>query len=151
VGLGTSSASTAASEIPFKATFSGRSARPNQTTVLLDGSGTATHLGRTTNAGHVTVTGYSPACTEGVTAVNVEVLTAANGDTLTLTSNDVTCPTPPGQASKYHGTGHWTVSGGTGRFMYATGSGSFDGIADLGAHTFTITLTGSIDFGGKDS
>lgn len=145
--VGTSLASRESSQIPFKATFSGRSDQPSPTTILLDGSGTASHLGRVTNDGHVSVTGLSNDCTEGVTATNVEILTAANGDTLTITSHDVTCPTPPGQTSNYHGTGHWTVTGGTGRFSRTSGSGSFDGIADLQGHTFTVTLDGSLDLG----
>ena len=145
--VGASFASRQTSQVPFKATFAGSAQQPNPVTILLDGSGTASHLGRMTNDGHVSVTGFSNACTEGVTAVNVEVLTAANGDTLTITSHDVTCPTPPGQTSDYHGTGHRTVTGGTGRFSHAQGSGSFDGIADLGGGTFSISLDGSLDLG----
>jgi hypothetical protein len=36
----------------------------------------------------------------------------------------VGCPVSP---YEFHGSGHWTVTGGTGRFAGVTGSGSADG------------------------
>ena len=51
------------------------------------------------------------------------------------------CPNSPG---KYHGTGHWAVTGATGRFHAAAGQGSFDGNSDFNAGTFTMTLTGTL-------
>ncbi len=129
--------------VPFKASFSGSAVLTSPTTIVFAGTGNASHLGRISDTGNVLVTGPDGRCTGGVTAVNTETLTAANGDTLTVTSHDVTCLTGPGQ---YHGTGQWTVTGGTGRFSGASGAGTFDGIADLVAQTFTIALTGSLDY-----
>jgi len=75
--------------------------------------------------------------------VNTEILTDAHGDTLTIVSQDVSCPTGPGQ---FNGTGAWTVSGGTGRFAGATGQGSASGGADFSAGTFTMSLNGTVQF-----
>ena len=143
VMLGASSVLAACHLVPFKATFSGSAVPTSPTTISFAGTGSASHMGRITNVGNVTVTGPDGSCNGGVTAVNTETLTAANGDAITIQSHDVTCLTGPNQ---YHGTGHWTVTDGTGRFRHATGEGSFDGIADLGAQTFTIALDGSIAY-----
>lgn len=131
----------AGDQVPFKAMFSGSAVLTSPWTIVFDGSGQASHLGRMANVGDVLVTGLDGSCPGGVTAVNTETLTAANGDSITVTSHDVTCLTGPMQ---YHGTGLWTVTGGTGRFGGAAGSGTFDGIADLAAQTFTISLEGTI-------
>ena len=99
-------------------------------------------MGRIVTVGHALVTGFDNTnCAGGVANTNVETLTAANGDTLTITSADVACPTGPGE---YHGTGHWVVTGGTGRFSDARGDGSLDGISDFGAGTFVVCLTGAV-------
>lgn len=98
-------------------------------------------MGRITSDGHANISGSGDSCAGGLANVNVEVLTAANGDTLTVTSDDVACPTGPGQ---YHGTGQWQVTGGTGRFSDTTGFGSLNGSLDFNTGTFTVDLTGSI-------
>jgi hypothetical protein len=138
------SASAATHPLPFKARFSGTAVLTSQTTGSFAGTGTATHMGRVTTVGNAVVTGITTTiCPDGFanTNLNTETLTAANGDTLTIASADEGCPTGPGQ---YHGTGQWTVTGGTGRFSGATGDGSFDGHSDFGAGTFAIELTGTI-------
>lgn len=139
--LGASPAAAADSQVPFKVTFSGSAAISSPTTSTFVGTGHASHLGRITTSGRADITGLDGSCPGGVANVNTETLTAANGDTITISSQDVACPTGPGQ---YHGTGHWTVVGGTGRFAGATGAGSFDGHSDFIAGTFEATLTGSI-------
>jgi hypothetical protein len=81
-------------------------------------------------------------CPRGFANINIETLTAANGDTLVLTGDhDEACPTGP---NAVHGTGDWTVTGGTGRFAGATGQGTFDGVADFNRGTFSFQLTGTI-------
>jgi hypothetical protein len=62
-------------------------------------------------------------------------------DTLTITSQDVACPIGPGQ---FQGSGHWSVSSGTGRFRHATGHGTFAGHVDFNAGTYTMTLIGTV-------
>ena len=139
LGLGASAASAASSQVPFKATFSGRAEILDSTTSGFAGTGTATHMGRIETEGRAYISGLDSSCPGGVANLNVETLTAANGDTLTISSQDVVCPTAPG---RYHGTGRWTVTGGTGRFSETTGQGSYDGSADFNAGTFVIDLTG---------
>ena len=59
-----------------------------------------------------------------------------------LTSYNVACPTGP---LVFHGTGHWVVTGGTGRFSGATGQGTDAGTGDFTqGGEFTLQLTGTI-------
>jgi hypothetical protein len=142
VGAGTASA--AGTQLPFKASYSGSAAWTSPTTIALAGTGIASHLGLITNSGTVYLTDFNSNCPDGpdgVASINVETLTAADGDTLAIRSDDVACPTGPGL---YHGTGHWTVTGGTGRFGGATGGGPFDGTADLNQGLFTSNPTGTL-------
>ena len=143
IGIGANSASAAAGhQVPFRASYSGTAAFTSATTALFTGTGIASHLGRSTNVNHITVTGPATSCSGGFANINVETLTAANGDTLELRGpHDVGCPTRPGVV---HGTGDWTVTGGTGRFAGATGQGTFDGVADFNRGTFSFQLTGTI-------
>jgi len=149
IGIGANSASAAAGhQVPFRASYSGTAAFTSATTALFTGTGIASHLGRSTNVNHITVTGPATSCPGGFANVNVETLTAANGDTLVLTGpHDVGCPTRPGVV---HGTGDWTVTGGTGRFAGATGQGTFVGGADFNKGTFSFQLTGTISAPGGD-
>ena len=143
IGIGANSASAAAGhQVPFRASYSGTAAFTSATTALFTGTGIASHLGRSTNVNHITVTGPATSCSGGFANVNRETLTAANGDKLELTGlHDVGCPTRPGVV---HGTGDWTVTGGTGRFAGATGQGTFVGGADFNKGTFSFQLTGTI-------
>ena len=144
VALGTGPASAAGTQIPFNGSYSGSATWTTPTTIALAGTGTGSHLGRITNSGTVYLTDFNSTCPDGpdgVASINVETLTAADGDTLTIQSDDVACPTAPGL---YHGTGHWTATGGTGRFSGATGGGSFDGTADLNQGLFTSKPTGTL-------
>jgi hypothetical protein len=139
-------ATASSAERPFTATFSGRVAMPSPTTGTFDGAGLASHMGRISTDGDAVITGLDEStCPGGLANVHVETLTAANGDTLTITSLDVACPVGPGA---FEGSGHWTVTGGTGRFADATGAGTFVGSLDLGAGSFTITLKGTVALGG---
>ena len=142
IGIGGNPASAGGTQqVPFRASYSGTAAFTSATTALFTGTGIARHLGRSTNVNHVTVSGPA-SCPEGFANINIETLTAANGDTLVLTGDhDQACPTGP---NAVHGTGDWTVTGGTGRFAGATGQGTFDGVADFNQGTFSFQLTGTI-------
>ena len=144
LAVGANSASAASNRVAVKASFSGRAQITSQATTSFAGAGVASHMGRIVTAGHADITGFDSSCPGGVANVNTETLIAANGDKLTIASQDVACPTGPGQ---YHGTGQWTVTGGTGRFGSAAGRGTYDGSADFNATTFTITLTGTLVIG----
>ena len=142
IGIGGNSAFAASThQVPFKAHYSGAAAFTSATTALFTGTGIASHLGRSTNENHITVSGPG-SCPGGFGNINVETLTAANGDTLVLTGDhDQACPTGP---NAVHGTGHWIATGGTGRFAGATGQGTFDGVANFSRGTFSFQLTGTI-------
>ena len=142
IGIGGHPASAAGThQVPFQASYSGTAAFTSATTALFTGTGTARHLGRSTNVNHITVSGPA-SCPGGFANINIETLTAANGDKLVLTGDhDVGCLIAP---KVVHGTGDWTVTGGTGRFAGATGQGTFVGGADFNQGTFSFQLTGTI-------
>ena len=73
--------------------------------------------------------------------MHTETLTAANGDQLVIRMVNVACHTGPFTC---HGTGRWTVLGGTGRFEGVTGEGTDEGDADFETNTFVLTLTGTL-------
>jgi hypothetical protein len=139
MALGAHGAAAAGGQMSFKATLSGTAIFTSQTTVSFSGSGSATRMGQVTNDGIIVITGSDNSCSGGVANTNTERLTDNDGNTLTTTSQDVACPTGPGQ---YQGTGQWTVTGGTGRFSGASGQGTISGHFDFGAGKFTITLAG---------
>jgi hypothetical protein len=136
-------ASAASHAVPFTTTFSGSAVLLDPYDATFVGAGNASHLGTITTVGGAAVSGPSTACDNGLANINTETMTAGNGDQLSIASVDVGCPTGPLQ---FHGIGNWTVTGGTGRFAGATGSGTFDGHSDFNAGTFEITLTGDISY-----
>jgi hypothetical protein len=128
-------------EVPFMGSYSGTAAVTSATTLTFSGTGIATLLGTGANEGQVVITGPDSSCPGGIANINYETLTAANGDTLMLTSYDVACPISPGVL---HGTGHWVVTGGAGRFSGASGQGTIEGHADFNQGVFSFQLTGTI-------
>jgi hypothetical protein len=116
--------------------------QPGPPTFALAGAGSATGLGAASYSGTVTVTsapGVVP-----LTDDLSETLTASNGDTLTLLCHQTA--TPIGSTGVLHGTDQWTVTGGTGRFAHASGSGTGDTyIYNLAL--FTKSATGTINVG----
>ena len=139
--VGSGPAQAAGAEVPFTAKFAGQVGFTSETTAAWSGTGLALHLGTGAGAGAIVLAGSDDSCPGGVANVNTTTLTASNGDTLTLTSKDVACPVSP---YEFHGSGHWTVTGGTGRFAGVTGSGSADGYANFATGAFTISWTGSL-------
>jgi hypothetical protein len=130
--------------VPFMARFSGTAAFTSPTTAEFHGGGQATYLGRLVSDGVAILdppTGTCPGGVPGIPNVHTETLTAANGDQLVIRMVNFACPTGP---FTFHGTGHWTVPNGTGRFEGVTGEGWIEGNADFGAGTFTLSLTGTL-------
>lgn len=127
---------------PFKSSITGTVTSTGPNAFDLAGSGRATMLGHTGDAGmvHVTNTDSNGVLTDTLT----ETLTAATGDTLTLVCQQTAAPLRPGV---YHGTDTWSVVGGTGRFANASGSGTGSTDVDLNVGTFSKTASGSIAFG----
>jgi len=115
----------ASSDVPFHARLTQTAtatACPAGTTADLclaqTGAGTATHLGSMTKDALVLLTFVSPTC---ATFVEYTTFGAANGDTLTMVQTGTACFGTPTSASA---TASYTVTGGTGRFVGATGSGT---------------------------
>jgi hypothetical protein len=132
----------AGTQVPFKGSYSGTISPPHgPPPVTLSGSGTATHLGRSTNSGTVTVTSEPASCSGGFHTHNLETLTSTDGDQINLTISDQPCPVSPGV---FQGSGTYVVTGGTGRFAGASGSGSFYGSGDFNQGTYTFSLKGTI-------
>ena len=70
-------------------------------------------------------------------------LTAANGDELHLTHVGTSAPAGPGLVSFV---AQMTIVGGTGRFAGATGTARGVGLANLAAHTSSVTFEGTISY-----
>jgi hypothetical protein len=146
LGIRAVSVSAAAThDVPFTGTYSGAASFTDPSVgSFFSGNGIATHLGASTNQGHAVLTGADSSCPGGIANTHYETLTAANGDTLSLTSYDVACPITATSPGMFHGTGHWVVTGGTGRFSRASGQGTFDGHSDFNQGIFSFQLTGTI-------
>ena len=109
----------AAEEVPLKGTLDAvvtiTPIQPPVVSVLVEGTGNATHLGQytvefTAVVNQATRTGIGP---------GMIVITAANGDTITAESTGQAALVAPGVLSTVDTA---TISGGTGRFADATGS-----------------------------
>jgi hypothetical protein len=140
-GLRTTAVHATAGQVPFFGRYFGDAMFTGDTTISFAGTGIATHLGGGVNHGDIALTGPDNSCPGGVANTHVDTLTAANGDSLTITAHDVACPTGPMQ---FRGTGTWVVTGGTGRFSDATGSGTITGGANFVSQTFTFEMSGTI-------
>jgi hypothetical protein len=130
-----------AENLPFQVLDEGTITFTGETTATLAGQGRAIRLGNTTSNGNLTIVGPNPNCIGGFSVEIQETFTAANGDQLTTTITPQLCPIAPGI---YHGVGTYVVTGGTGRFAGATGSGVFDGTGDFNTGTIICMLAGTI-------
>jgi hypothetical protein len=119
-----SPAGASANAVPFKASVAG-TFTSNFPILTYAGTGNASHLGKIRSS------------SIGV-LVQTETLTAANGDTLTLLDIQTVISTN-------EALGQWTVTGGTGRFSNANGSGTSD-LIHTGGSAFTQTWTGTIAY-----
>lgn len=123
-------------EVPFKGSLEGvvtiTPLAPPLASVLINGAGNATHLGRFT----VRIPHLVNMVTR--TATGSYEFTAANGDTLTADFTGQATPATPGVLSIAETA---TITGGTGRFAGATGS--FTGKRLF--NTATLMTTGSFE------
>jgi hypothetical protein len=129
--------------LPFRLGDEGTITFTSSSTATTAGTGNATHLGRITSDGNLTIVG-SASCIDnevGFSAEMQDTFTAANGDTVTTAITMQLCPIAPGI---YHGVGTYVVTGGTGRFANATGSGVFDGTGNFNTGTIICALNGTI-------
>ncbi len=138
-------AAFASNSVPFNGSGSGTFTDTSPTTVLITGTGRYDHLGFTTLRFPSTITGAAPC--GGFTATEQDTYTAANGDSVFLTVHDTICPTSTPNA--FHLQGSFTVTGGTGRFTDASGSGTVQAsvtFTSATSGTFSGTQTGTITY-----
>jgi len=138
-------AAFATSSVPFNGSGTGTFTDTSPTTVLIIGTGYYDHLGLTTLRFPSTITG--PAACGGFTATEQDNYTGANGDSVYLTVHDTICPTSTPGAFQLNGS--FTVTGGTGRFVDASGSGTVSAavtFTSATSGTFSGTQTGTISY-----
>jgi hypothetical protein len=139
---------SASHSLPFNAEISGTlqitGMGPNgPTSAFYSGDGVATHLGATHMEGTISIQGPA-ACPDGFTATHSDTLTASNGDQVFMAITETSCPRPTDPGT-YDCTGTYAVTGGTGRFSSATGSGQWAGsvaFSPTGSATFGTTYSG---------
>jgi len=77
-------------------------------------------------------------------------LVSASGDKITYSGDDVIDITvllsPPSENHTGSITGHWTITGGTGKFAGATGSFDVVGVVDFATNTFSAEANGTIEY-----
>ena len=134
---------SASHNLPFRLGDEGTITFTSPSTATTAGTGNATHMGRISSDGNLTIVGEVN-CNDnevGFAAEMQDTFTAANGDTVTTAITMQLCPIAPGI---YHGVGTYIVTGGTGRFANATGSGLFDGTGNFNTGTIICALNGTI-------
>ena len=140
VSLASIAASSAAAETPFKGTVNADETvlpSPPTASLIRDGTGTATYLGKYTE--HITMQIFLPTLSSTGTAT----FTAANGDTLTATVlGQATPTTTPGVLSIVE---VYTITGGTGRFADATGTFTLESTVNQATGVSSGTFSGEID------
>ena len=131
--------SATAAETPFKgevnAVETGTIVGPTRS-VVRDGGGTATHLGKYTE--HITMQINLPTRH----SMGAATFTAANGDTLTATVEGQATPASPGVLSIVE---VYSITGGTGRFAGATGTFTLESIVNQATGVSSGTFSGAID------
>ena len=132
----------ASQNLPFRLGDEGTITFTGPSTATTAGTGNANQMGRIKSAGSLTIVGEASCGNEVGFAVEMQdTFTAANGDTLMTAITMQLCPIAPGI---YHGVGTYVVTGGTGRFAGATGSGVFDGTGNFNTGTIICALNGTI-------
>jgi hypothetical protein len=139
---------SASDQVPFKATFTGSSTSgPGDPCAVLRsdiaGGGHATHLGNFTTVQHHCFDPGDPtlAFTEGF-----YTFTGANGDTIFGTYHGNLVPIAP---PVFAIVGEFTIEGGTGRFVGATGGGTASGTLNVATGVTTVMLDGVISSPGS--
>ncbi len=142
---------SAASQVPFRATFAETftaalcSPVPSLCVVAV-GSGVATHLGRTLESNTVLVNLASNAAPGCNSETRETILTAANGDQIVLHAPGQSCATGPTTVAALD---FYVVTGGSGRFSGASGSGTVNVTVNQASGTAVSTFTGTLSTPGS--
>jgi hypothetical protein len=134
--------------VPFRLIDGGAFIFTGTNSANLVGSGLATHMGKIVSGGKFERKAQpnSP-CENGFKGEINGTATAANGDMLTYSLSAQFCPDPgPNASDVFNGVGTYEITGGTGRFAKAKGSGQFIGLADFRAATYNCLLSGTISY-----
>jgi hypothetical protein len=147
----------AASLVPFHASMNetfmshAPSCDPNLICSPITGTGLATHLGKTSEAGEVFVDLLNPPAPGCLSETRTVILTGANGDQITLALTGQTCVTAgqPGTLTIATAADAWVVTGGTGRYSGATGSGTDTALINGATLTAVTTFSGTLSTPGS--
>jgi hypothetical protein len=134
--------------VPFRATFTGSSTSgPGAPCAVLRsdivGGGQATQLGNFTTVQHHC---FDPADPTGAFTEGFYTFTGANGDTIFGTYHGHLLPIAP---PVFAVVGEFTIEGGTGRFVGATGGGTASGTLNVATGVPTVMLDGVISSPGS--
>jgi hypothetical protein len=152
----------AQSLVPFQATmtetFTVVPCDPNVICGPITGSGQATHLGKTSESSEVFVDllsnpGPTSDCPIGATNHFAETrtvtLSSANGDQITLALTGQSCDSSATPGFTGIASDTWVVTGGTGRFTGATGSGTNTALIDGPDLTSVTVFIGTLSAPGS--
>jgi hypothetical protein len=142
---------SAKSLVPFRATMFERvisleMCGPMLRCPISEGRGQATHLGRTTETVAVVVDLAHPDAAGCFPEIRKTILTAANGDQIMMTATGKSCSTGPTTVTAVDS---YVVTGGTGRFSGASGSGTNTALVDLASRTAVVTFIGALSSPGS--
>jgi hypothetical protein len=144
VAIGSLPAAFATSTVPFKGHMSGSSIAISQASNNITATVYLEHLGKSHLVGTTTVTGQTKC--GGFVGTEKDIITAANGDEIFVFGHGVSCPTSP---TVFHDNVTFAVTGGTGRFTGASGSGTVHTtivITSETTSTFTAIIDGTISY-----
>jgi hypothetical protein len=119
---------------------------PSSPTFTLNGTGIATPGGAVNDSATLSLV-PSKKCTGGFSVHLIGVYTvndatdALNSEIHYIVDQDL-CPTA--QKGILIGNGVFTITGGTGKFLNASGGGKFDGLGDFLTNKYTCTLQGLV-------
>lgn len=143
---------SAASLVPFQATVTESGFTPTlcapipSLCITLTGTGEATHMGEIEESAFVTnnlASNPAPGCH---TETRDTTLTAANGDQLMMHATGINCSTSPTTVTAVDS---YVVTGGTGLFSGASGSGTNTGSINLANSTAVVTFEGTLSSPGS--
>lgn len=123
---------TAAPATQFNGAFGGSlqvtaTSNGSPTAAFYSGVGVVSVGGASHMAGNIAITGPA-SCAGGFTATHADTITTNSGDQVSMTISEKSCPRDPANPTTYDCTGTFTITGGSGRFSTATGSGSWAGV-----------------------
>lgn len=146
-------AAAGSSAVPFSATITEHftvdpTCFPTRLCAAITGSGQAAHLGNIVESATIISYLSKPLGAGCFPESRTTTLTAANGDQITLAATGKNCAT---SKTILTGVDSYTVTGGTGRFGGASGSGTVSASVNQANATAEVTLTGTLSAPGSQA